>query len=458
MTEGDAIIEYMNMINYDLMVLGNHEYDLGESVLKNILKKAQMPILACNVYNKETGERVDYAQPYIIVNKMGVKIGIVGLTTTDTALMSFTEHISGVEFRDDKEYLTHYVNLLRNEEKVDMVIAAVHAGVPYDAEAMYKSRYESPNKVQPKRVWGYDAQELAHEVPGIDIMLGGHIHLGQAKPWVDPVNHTLVFQNYGYLSGLTHVMIKIDPVTKTVSGYDTPFENTVLLTLFEDQFIPDPEFDKVISARQAEAEKGMDDIIGVAGVFLSRASVDAQNIMGNFTCEAMKEAVDADFAFINLGGVRAEIPMGNVTYRQVFNAMPFDNMIVTMLIDGNMLKRIIETRVSGTRAGLILAGGKITYSRQRRDFDRVTRLEIGGEPWQPDKIYKVATTDFLLSGNAGLTILTTIPDNQIIRNEINLRDAMADYIRKHSPVRVEMDDRWKRDDRSVPAGYLHNTN
>ncbi|MCL1827707.1 MAG: 5'-nucleotidase C-terminal domain-containing protein, partial [Candidatus Cloacimonetes bacterium] len=374
-----------------------------------------------------------------------------GITTTDTALMSFADHIRDVEFRDEIEYLNHYVNILRNEEKVDLVIACVHAGLPYDAQKTFAERYpQNKDESSPAkpRVWGYDAQEIAHEVSGIDLMFAGHVHLGFQKPWVDPIHHTLVFQNYGYLSNLMHVQIKIDPVTKTISGYESPAENNLLVSLFEDEFIPDPDFDKVISARQAEAEKGMDEVIGVAGVHLSRQSVDAQNAMGNFVCEAMKDAVDADFSFLNLGGVRAEIPLGNVTYRHVFNAMPFDNMIVTMLIDGNMLKRIVETRVAGSRGGLLIAGGKVIFSRSRKDFDRVTTLEINGETWQPHKIYKVATTDFLLAGNAGLTLLTNIPENELIKHEINLRDAMADYFKKYSPVRVTIDDRWKRDDKA----------
>jgi 2',3'-cyclic-nucleotide 2'-phosphodiesterase (5'-nucleotidase family) len=384
---------------------------------------------------------------------MGVKIGIIGITTTDTALMSFTEHIAGIELRCEKETLLHYVPYLRNAHKVDLVFVGIHAGVPFDPHPAFRQRYGEGRRPT-NRVWGIDAQEIAHEVAGIDIIFAGHVHRGFNRPWVDPVNHTLVFQSYANLSNILHVMIRICPETKTISGFDTPAENSVLVSLFEDQFIPDPEFDKVISAWKAEAEKGMDDIIGVAGVNLSRVSVDAQNAMGNFTCEAMLEAVGADFTFINLGGVRAEIPMGNVTYRHVFNAMPFDNNVVTMLIDGATLKRIIETRVGGSRQGLIIAGGKVTYSRARRDFDRVTRLEIGGQPWQADRIYRVATTDFLLAGNAGLTMLLDIPENQLIRHEISLRDAMADYFRNNSPVRVVIDDRWIRDDRSYPAEYL----
>ncbi|MBP7562357.1 MAG: bifunctional metallophosphatase/5'-nucleotidase [Candidatus Cloacimonetes bacterium] len=453
LTNGEAVIEYMNKIQYDLTVLGNHEYDIGEETLKKTLSLAKFPILSSNIYKKGTKELVDYVTPYLIFNKLGVKIGVIGLTTTDTEKMSFPDHIKNVDFGDEKEALTKYVKILREQEKVDLLIVTMHAGVPFNEKEEYEKRYGKNAKKQ-TQYWGLDAQQLAHEVDGIDVIFGGHIHRGLQEPWIDPVTQTLFFSNYAYGSNMGHVILKIDSKTKKMSGYDFPLRDNALVTMFEEQFIPDAEIDEMISARQAIVEKGMDDVVGTAGSFLSRASVDAQNAMGNFTCEAMKEAAGADFAFINLGGVRAEIPMGPVTYRHVFNVMPFDNQVVTILVDGVMLKKIIETRVAGSRAGLILAGGKITYSRSRNDFDRVTRLEIAGEPWKADKIYRVATTDFLLQGNAGLTLLTTIPESQVIRHEVNLRDAMVDYFKKHSPVKVVIDDRWARDDRSKPSPAL----
>jgi len=369
------------------------------------------------------------------------------MATSDTEKMSFPEHIKNVDFGDEKKALEKYIRILREEEKVDLLIVVMHAGVPFDAQSEYDKRYGKNANPDPQ-YWALDAQQLAHEVSGIDIIFGGHIHIGLAEPWVDPNTHTMFFSNYANGSNMGHITLLIDKKTKTLAGFEYPQRNNALITLFEEQFIPDAEIDAMISARQAVVEQGMDDVIGSTATFLSRASVDAQNAMGNFTCETMIEATGADFAFLNLGGVRAEIPLGSVTFRQVFNVMPFDNQIVSILVDGITLKNIIETRVAGSRAGLLQAGAKITYSRSRKDFDRVTRLEIGGEAWQADKIYKVATTDFLLQGNAGLSLLTSIPESQVIRHEINLRDAMVDYFKKNSPVSVVVDDRWIRDDRA----------
>lgn len=457
-TKGRAVIEFMNAIGYDAMTIGNHEYDILEGELTETLKLAEFPILTCNVLDKKTHEIVSYAQPYLIVERLGIKIGIVGFTTTDTEKMSFPENIKNVIFLSEKEAVAKYVKILREQEKVDLVIVLGHAGLPYDIEDGYLSRYDAkgnPLFAERQAVWGYDAQEIAREVEGIDLFIGGHMHRGIPKPWIDPVTQTLVIQGYAYGSNLGWITLKIDPETKTLSGYESPaLREGSMITLFEDQFIPDPELGSKINEQVAIAEKGMDEVIGSAGVYLSRTNVDAQSLMGNTIVDAMRHEVNADFAFMNLGGVRADIKSGPVTYRSVFDVMPFDNMVVSFTCTGDFLKKIIETRVEGGRHGMIVSGGKVVYSKKRKNFERVTSLEIAGEPWSPTKIYTVTTTDFLMQGNAGLTLLTQVPETDITYHQINLRDAIVNYFRKNSPVKTRIDDRWKRDDNATLAPWM----
>ncbi|MCB5261436.1 MAG: 5'-nucleotidase C-terminal domain-containing protein [Candidatus Cloacimonetes bacterium] len=457
-TQGRAVIEFMNAVGYEAMTLGNHEFDIMQPELIETLEMADFPILSCNVIDTNTGEIPYYARPYIIVNKLGMRIGILGVTTTDTKQMSFPENIKNIDFLDEKVTVTKYVKILREEEKVDLVIVLGHAGLPYDIEKTYLSRYDAqgtPLYAERRAHWGYDAQEIAREVPGIDLFIGGHIHKGVPKPWIDPVTHTMVIQGYAYGSGIGLITLTIDPQTKTVSGYETPaLREGALITLFEDQFIPDPEISEMIEAQVAIAEKGMDEIVGSAGAHLSRTNVDAQSPMGNTIVDAMRYMVDADFAFLNLGGVRAEIKYGPVSYRDIFQVMPFDNMLISFQCDGATLKRIIETRVEGSRAGLIVSGVNVVYSRTRPSWDRVTTLKIGGEPWDPNKIYTVATTDFLMQGNAGLTMLMNIPSEDVTNHNINLRDAIVHYFKQKSPINTKIDDRWKRNDDSTMAAWM----
>ena len=446
-SKGKAVITYMNMIGYDLSVVGNHEYDIGEDALIETYNDAEFPILSCNIVKKGTDELVDYVQPYLILEKMGIRFGIIGVTTTDTEKMSFPENIKNVEFLPAKDALEKYIPIVK-KEKVDLIMVVGHVGIPYDPEPAYKHRYEE-NSGEKQRYWGLDAQELAHEVQGIDLFFAGHIHKGFAKPWEDPETHTLVFQGYAYGSNVGHVTIKIDKETKTISGYETAaLREGMMITLFEDEFIPDKTIGDTILTMQKIAEQGMDEVIGRAETYISRDGVDAQNKIGNLVCEAMLEATGADFSFLNLGGVRGDLQQGPITYRNIFDVMPFENQVVIIEVDGEFLKNIIEMRVSGSRHGLRVAGVNVVYNRSRKDYDRITKLLIGGEPWQKDKIYHISTTDFLLQGNAGLTMLTKIPEAKITRIEKSLRDCIVDYVKNNSPVTAQIDNRWKRDDKS----------
>ena len=448
-TEGRAILDYLNMIEYDYMIIGNHEYDLGEEHLIELLKDAEFTTLTANVVRKGTNKIVPYAKPYDIIDKMGVKIALIGLTTSDTAMMSFPEHIKDVEFLPPEDVLPGYIEEVR-AKGADIVMVLGHMGLPYEPLEGFEERYGEGADPDRERRWGYDAQELAHEIEGIDVFFGGHMHRGFEEPWVDPVNHTLVFQGWAYGSSIGHVMFKIDKDTKTIAGYEVPSKyGGVLITTFEEEWIPDPEVGAEIARQTAIAEEGMDDVIGITNVYLSRSGVDAQNRIGNMVCDAIREFADADFSFVNLGGIRGEITQGAITYRDIYNIMPFDNMLTVLEVDGVTLKNILETRVAGTRAGLYVSGITMVFNRQRDDFDRVTKLLVGGEPWQADKIYRIATSDFLVEGNAGLTLLTRIPESQIIRYETNLRDAIVDYIEKNSPLETRIDDRWRRDDAST---------
>ena len=457
-THGVAVMDYMNKIGYDVMTVGNHEFDINEPDLIKTLKMAEFPIVSCNIIERSTGEIPEFLEPYVILERLGVRIGVLGMTTTDTEKMSFPENIKNLDFLSEKEALTKWVKYIRKNENIDVLIVIGHAGLPYDIESTYLSRYDSKgNPLQKERyaAWGYDAQEIAREVEGIDIFIGGHMHRGIPKPWIDPVTQTMVIQGYAYGSNLGWIILTIDPETKTVSGYESPaVREGSMITLFEDQFIPDEEIGKAIQAQVDIAEKGMDEIIGTAGVYLSRTNVDAQSLMGNTICDAMRAEVNSDFSFLNLGGVRSDIPSGPVTYRNVFDVMPFDNMVVSFKCTGEFLKRIIEARVEGGRHGMVVSGGNVIYSKKQPDLNRVTSLKIGGKPWDPKKIYTCTTTDFLMQGNAGLTLLTQVPEADITYHQINLRDAIVHYFKRHSPVKTKIDDRWKRDDNAKVSAEM----
>ncbi len=452
--KGEAVVEYFNTMDFDLWTVGNHDFDEGFENLWDLIEMSEMPVLSANLVWAESGEPVEHVLPYIIKDYGGVKVAIIGLTTTDTPKMAFPDHVSAVAFLDEIETARKYVQEVR-EKGADLVFVSGHIGLPYDPESSYmemieeqeEREAESVREPLEERKWGPSTIEIAHYVPGIDVFLCGHIHKGFDKPWEEPTTHTLLFQTYGRGSGLGHIDLLIDPVTKTLAGYELPSYRGVLMTLFEDEWWPEDEMASMVEARVVEAEQGMDRVLGSTNVDLTRGG-EGETRMGNLVCDAMREEVSADFAFTNLGGIRDEIPAGSVSPRQVFRVLPFGNSLMVFEMDGRLLKEVIEYRVSAGHHGVYMAGGKIIYNKTRPDYDRITYFEVGGEPWQPDKIYRVVTSDFLATGNAGLYMLPLVPEEKKMRTSTTCMDATVHYIERHSPIEENMDGRWARDDTS----------
>jgi len=449
--KGEAVVEYFNHIGLDAWTIGNHDFDEGAENLWHLVRTAQMPVLSANLVQEGTGEPIEGIVPYILREYDGVKVAIIGVTTTDTPKMAFPDHVAGVDFLPEIPTIERYVREVR-ERGADLVFVTGHVGLPYDPVAAYAEMIRSEEEAasgarEPleQSKWGPSVMEIAHKVPGIDVIFGGHIHKGFDKPWEEPSTHTLAFQTYGRGSGLGHVDLLVDRGTKTLVGYELADYRGALITLFEDEWWPDGATSEMIGAMVAEAEQGMDEIIGWAEIDLTRGG-EGETRMGNVVCNAMLEEAAADFAFSNLGGIRDEIPAGPVTARQVFRVLPFGNRLTILEVDGRLLKEIQKYRVSADHHGLYIAGGRVVYSKTRPDYDRVTTLEIGGEPWSPERTYRIVTTDFLVAGNAGLYMLPKVPQEQKITTSTTDMEAVVHYIRRHSPIGNPMDGRWLRDD------------
>ena len=217
-----------------------------------------------------------------------------------------------------------------------------------------------------------------------------------------------------------------------------------LITLFEDEFCPLNAMCVKVDSLIAEAEEGMDQPVGQTLTRLHRGDA-ATNLMGHVTVDAMRERTGADFAFTNLGGVRAEISEGEITPRDIFNVLPFGNRVVVINMTGEFLKSVVEWRVKGMRAGVIMSGARIVFNRTRPDFDRITTFEIGGQTLDPNEIYKVATTDYIAQGNIGLEILKTVPQEDIYYTGVMVRSMVGSYVKKNSPLNPRIDGRWMED-------------
>jgi 2',3'-cyclic-nucleotide 2'-phosphodiesterase (5'-nucleotidase family) len=438
---GETVIEYMNMVGYDSWVPGNHDFDAGLDNAMKLMRMAKFPVLGANFVDKATGEIPPPLVPYIIKEVAGIKIGIIGIITEETEFYSAGQSLGNYDLISVKAVVQKYIEELR--PKVDLVFVQGHIGLPFDIQSAYREMIETG--VEQKIRWGMNAMELVHSVPGIDVLVGGHIHVGYEQGWEDPVTHTIVLQTYGRGTGIGVYTIEVDRGTRSIVGYNLPEAEGSIVTLYEDEYWPEPEVSEFLSERIDSAEVGMDEPLGRALVDLTRVGV-GESVLGNLVTDAMREAVDADVAFTNLGGIRANIPQGIITPREVFAAIPFENRLVYYEMTGSYLRHVLEWRVKGMRQGAYVSGVKIVYSRALPDFDRITYLTVGDKPWDPDAIYRVATTDFIASGNIGLEFLAEFDPQYLHATDVLVKDAVIEYIKRHSPLERYLEGRFLRDD------------
>ena len=461
-TEGTAVIEYFNAIGYDFAVPGNHDFDKGKDNAERLARMSNFPWICCNLANEDTGEMVDWVQPQLMLEYQGIKIGVVGIITPATKSMSFEVNVEGLEFMNMPEQVSERRDILRSEG-ADLILLAIHEGLPYNPDEGWKrivGATETETAGDSQGTFGsnysnhgMNLMELVHEVPGIDFAVGGHTHRGYHHPWIDPVNHTMCFETFGNGSSIGHAVLLIDRETKELIGYEGAHDRGTLITLFEDEIWPDAEIAAVIMPHEEKAQAAMREVVGSTAVALNRGGPGA-NLVGNLVTDAMLAYFDADFSFQNLGGLRANLPGGDITAGDIFSVLPFGNELVVVEVDGRMVRQIIEQKLSGRSGGICTGGAKITFDKTREDFDRVVELEFAGEPWDPDRIYKVVCTSFLMEGNSNLEFLTAIPGNQVMPTGITTAEAVEHYLKANNPVRPKVDDRWVENKGLPQEAYL----
>lgn len=441
LSKGLAVVEYMNLMEYDAVVPGNHDFDLGKDNLIEMIKASQFPWVAANIYDRNSGERWEWVKPWVITEKSGVKIGITGAVTIGTEHMSFPDHILGLEFRHEIPTLQSTVDELRSQN-VDLVVVLVHVGLPYDPREGYDAlkQQTAENVLQTDPV---NAMEIARFVKGIDVLLGGHMHKGYQEPWEDPVNHTICLQNYANGGNLGWLDIMIHSPTRSIAGYEYAADKNSLILLQQDQFWPDSSIANFVSQQQALYEADFQEVVGEARIFLVRSSI-GEAPLNNLLCDVLCERTSADFSFMNFGGIRADIKSGPVTREDVFKVLPFGNEIVSFQASGAFIREIVERKLSGGGRGLSVGGAKVAFNKELPDGERVLSIEVGGMPLDPEKTYRIATTDYLLEGNSGLTMLKDIPRPQVDFHGTLLRDAVIEHFIQNSPVDVKLNGRWKR--------------
>ncbi|MGP0912924.1 bifunctional UDP-sugar hydrolase/5'-nucleotidase UshA [Serratia sp. CY70267] len=433
----------MNLVGYDAMAIGNHEFDNPLSVLRQQEKWATFPLLSANIYQKSTGQRL--FKPYALFDKQGIKIAVIGLTTDDTAKIGNPEYFTDMEFRVPAQEAKQVVEQLRKDEKPDVIIAATHMGHYDNGE----HGSNAPGDV-----------EMARSLPAgyLDMIVGGHSQdpvcmAGDNRKQVDYVpgtpcspdrqNGTWIVQahewgkyvgraDFEFRNGelkLVHYQLIPVNLKKKVEKADGTSDRVY----YTQQIAEDPTMMKLLTPFQDKGKAQLGVKIGSVNGKLEgdRSKVRfVQTNLARVMLAAQRERADADFAVMSGGGVRDSIESGDITYKNVLKVQPFGNTLVHVDMKGREVEQYLAV-VANMKPD---SGAYAQFANVSlvADGKGVSEVKINGQPLQADKTYRMATLNFNALGGDGYPKLDGLPS--YVNTGFIDAEVLKQYIEKHSPL------------------------
>lgn len=414
MMKGESMLNLMNKIGYDAMVPGNHDFNYGQDRLIDLAEIAEFPILAANVV-KQDGSNL--LQSYIIKEVAGLKIAIFGLATPETLVKSHPKGVEGLTFVDPVVAAKKMVEELEGQS--DIIIALGHLGI--DKESVDTSI------------------KVAKEVAGIDLFVDGHSHSVLEEGLMEGDTLIVSSGEYGKYLGVVDITLKDGEVVERKAR--------LIAKEAAADVAEKPEIMNQINNLQGEQEKILAEVIGNTNLRLEgeRGFVrKGETNLGNLVTDVLLDVTGAEIAFTNGGGIRGSIEAGEMTKGDIISVFPFGNSIETKHVTGTIIKAMLE---HGTDAYPDLkgafphvAGMTYTIDLNKPVGDRITDIQVNGEPLDLERVYLMATNDFLAAGGDGYTWLAEAPS---VRTYMAMDEALTAYIQEKGVVAPQLEGRIK---------------
>lgn len=433
----------MNLIGYDAMAVGNHEFDNPLTVLRQQEKWAKFPFLSANIYQKSTGERL--FKPWAIFTRQDIKIAVIGLTTDDTAKIGNPEYFTDIEFRKPAEEAKVVIQELNMNEKPDVIIATTHMGhydngdhgsnAPGDVEMARSLPAGSLAMIvgghsQDPVCMASENKKQVNYVPGTpcapDKQNG--IWIVQAHEWGKYVGRAdFEFRN-GEMKMVNYQLIPVNLKKKVT--WDNGKSERILYT---PEIAENPQMLSLLTPFQNKGKAQLEVKIGSVNGFLEgdRSKVRfVQTNMGRVILAAQIARTGADFGVMSGGGIRDSIEAGDITYKSVLKVQPFGNIVVYADMSG---KEVVDylTAVAQMKpdSGAYPQFANVSFVAKE---GKLTDLKIKGEPVDPAKTYRMATLSFNATGGDGYPRIDNKPgyvDTGFIDAEV-----LKEFIQQNSPL------------------------
>ncbi|GFE51262.1 multifunctional 2',3'-cyclic-nucleotide 2'-phosphodiesterase/5'-nucleotidase/3'-nucleotidase [Roseobacter cerasinus] len=418
--KGAAEAEFMQAIGYDAMAVGNHEFDDGPQGLADFIEKVSFPVVSGNLDLSGEALLDGKVENHVVLDVGGQKIGIVSALATDTVETSSPGE--GVVFQDEIEALKADVATLE-AEGVDIIIALNHVGLNKDLD-------------------------IAANVPGIDVVIGGHSHTLMSNDddgtpaYPEMVEGTPVAQAYAYTKYLGHLTVTFDDAGAVTAASGDPM-------VLDASVVPDEAIAARIAEMGAPIEELKQRIVAetASEIVGSRDVCRAQECtMGNLIADAMLDRVKdqgVEIAIQNGGGIRASIDAGEVTMGEVLTVLPFQNTLSTFQVTGASIVDALENGVSQIEDGAgrfpQVAGMSYAFDVSQPAGSRVSDVMVSGAPIDPEKVYSVVSNNYVRNGGDGYAMFEEAQNAYDFGPD--LADVTAEFLAANAPYTPYTDGR-----------------
>ncbi|EPV6490871.1 bifunctional UDP-sugar hydrolase/5'-nucleotidase UshA [Salmonella enterica subsp. enterica serovar Schwarzengrund] len=433
----------MNLIGYDAMAVGNHEFDNPLTVLRQQEKWAKFPFLSANIYQKSTGERL--FKPWAIFTRQDIKIAVIGLTTDDTAKIGNPEYFTDIEFRKPAEEANVVIQELNMNEKPDVIIATTHMGhydngdhgsnAPGDVEMARSLPAGSLAMIvgghsQDPVCMTSENKKQVNYVPGTpcapDKQNG--IWIVQAHEWGKYVGRADFEFRHGEMKMVNYQLIPVNLKKKVT--WDNGKSERVLYT---PEIAENPQMLSLLTPFQNKGKAQLEVKIGSVNGLLEgdRSKVRfVQTNMGRVILAAQIARTGADFGVMSGGGIRDSIEAGDITYKSVLKVQPFGNIVVYADMSG---KEVVDylTAVAQMKpdSGAYPQFANVSFVAKE---GKLTDLKIKGEPVDPAKTYRMATLSFNATGGDGYPRIDNKPG--YVNTGFIDAEVLKEFIQQNSPL------------------------
>ena len=415
-SEGKLPFDLYSSMNYDVMTLGNHEFEYGWETLLDTIPRASFPVLNANIVHEASGELI--AEPYTILKKDGVKIGVIGVMGIDAfynTMASF--HRTGLTIKDPTETVQYWADKIRND--VNMIIVLTHQ----NRTAPMQTNKESDPSVQR----GFDEDyAMAGNLKGVDAIFGGHSDNGLQNPVIHPKTGTIIGLTFGQGMHVGYTKFKIDTQKQNVK-----FIEGYLIPVNSNQLLKDIHTEKLINDYRKLFPELSEVIANVKEPFMRK--YNKESTIGNLLTDYMKNAAKTDIAFLNSGAIRADFNTGDITLEQLINVYPFKDNLTIIELTGDQIKELMEYSLTLPYGIGQVSGLQIKYDSTQDEMNRLIDIKINGKNLKSSKKYTVSVSGYLAKGGDGYSVF---PEGHFVSDHETFQDALYEEFKIAKTIHI----------------------